>query len=72
LCRSPIAAARLDAFSLIEGALMTSIEVAASVPKHRGHVASYGTGRTCSMPGCSTRLSIYNQLARCAVHATTP
>ena len=29
---------------------------------------TYESGRFCSEPGCSTRLSIYNRAARCGVH----
>jgi hypothetical protein len=31
-------------------------------------VATYGTGRLCSVEGCSTRLSRYNPSTACAVH----
>jgi hypothetical protein len=34
----------------------------------RGHVDSFGDGRTCSSPGCPTKLSRYNGSAVCAVH----
>lgn len=31
-------------------------------------VASYSSKRTCSAPGCSTRLSIYNATEHCSLH----
>jgi len=37
-------------------------------PARRGQIASFGTGRTCREPGCTTRLSIYNEQAICANH----
>jgi hypothetical protein len=33
-----------------------------------GHVASFGEGRVCSQPGCSTVLSRYNSNAMCSTH----
>lgn len=29
----------------------------------------YGTGRVCSVPGCGTRISVYNPRETCFVHA---
>lgn len=29
---------------------------------------TFASGRVCTAPGCSTRLSIYNRTAHCAVH----
>jgi len=37
-------------------------------PARRGQIASFGTGRICREPGCSTKLSIYNEQAICANH----
>jgi hypothetical protein len=34
----------------------------------RGFVDSYGGGRICTVPGCSTRLSQYNGRTVCGVH----
>lgn len=33
-----------------------------------GMVQQFAEGRTCSDPGCTTRLSRYNALPTCAVH----
>jgi hypothetical protein len=33
-----------------------------------GHIASYGEGRVCSVRGCSTHLSRYNDGALCSTH----
>lgn len=37
-------------------------------PARRGQIASFGTGRICREPGCSTKLSIYNEQSICANH----
>jgi hypothetical protein len=37
--------------------------------ERRGSVTSYGTGRRCEIPGCTTVLSRYNDAARCWSHA---
>jgi hypothetical protein len=29
---------------------------------------TYGRGRTCTVEGCCTRLSLYNPTARCSLH----
>jgi hypothetical protein len=34
----------------------------------RGHIESYGQGRTCLEPGCDTALSRYNKEALCWQH----
>jgi hypothetical protein len=34
----------------------------------RGQVLSYGTGRRCSEPSCTTVLSRYNEHPVCALH----
>lgn len=34
----------------------------------RGHIASYGEGRVCAMPDCTTTLSRYNSTAHCSRH----
>jgi hypothetical protein len=34
----------------------------------KGHVASYGPGRTCAAPGCETQLSRYNGAPTCWRH----
>ena len=34
----------------------------------RGHITSYGAGRRCSVAGCQTILSVYNDTATCAGH----
>lgn len=34
----------------------------------RGEVISYGDGRECAKPGCTTRLSRYNSTSYCAWH----
>jgi hypothetical protein len=34
----------------------------------RGEVISYGEGRVCSEPTCSTKLSRYNGTAQCGAH----
>jgi hypothetical protein len=43
---------------------------------HAGRLAErvkdYGSGRLCEVPGCSTRLSIYNPERRCALHEGEP
>ncbi len=30
--------------------------------------ATFGAGRVCEEPGCTTRLSVYNSRTRCSVH----
>ena len=43
---------------------------------HAGRLAErvkdYGGGRLCEVPGCATRLSIYNPERRCALHEDQP
>jgi hypothetical protein len=43
---------------------------------HAGRLADrikdYGAGRLCEVPGCATRLSIYNPERRCALHEAPP
>ena len=34
----------------------------------RGHISSYGDGRTCAGPGCLTIISRYNDSDRCWKH----
>ena len=36
----------------------------------RRSAAVHGTGRVCSVPECTTRLSIYNSTNRCSLHRT--
>jgi hypothetical protein len=35
----------------------------------RGHVDSFGEGRVCAAPGCTTELSRYNESSACWLHA---
>jgi hypothetical protein len=34
----------------------------------RGHIDSYGDGRVCAAPGCTTTLSRYNKTSFCWTH----
>lgn len=43
---------------------------AVSCSNYRRASRSYGPGRVCHEPGCTTVLSIYNSEDRCARHAT--
>ena len=36
--------------------------------RDRGTVATFGAGRVCEEPGCTTLLSRYNSRSRCAAH----
>ena len=38
-------------------------------PRGRGHILSYGDGRTCAGLGCRTIISRYNDSDRCWKHA---
>jgi hypothetical protein len=44
---------------------------APGVPRRagKGYVVSFGEDRMCSSPGCSTRLSRYNDKSMCWAHA---
>ena len=42
--------------------------VAGSDLVHGRPLRTYGPGRTCTMEGCDTRLSLYNPKGRCSLH----
>ena len=42
--------------------------VAASDLVHGRPLRTYRRGRTCTVEGCNTRLSLYNPSARCSIH----
>jgi hypothetical protein len=46
----------------------TTVQRAQSL-RGRGHISSYGDGRTCAVPGCRTIVSRYNESDRCWQHA---
>ena len=37
----------------------------------KGHIDSYGHGRVCEVPGCTTKLSRYNPGNACGLHDNT-
>jgi hypothetical protein len=56
-----------------ESAVQAMIDSDADAPGQRrrtgkGHVDSYGEGRVCAGPGCTTALSRYNSGSLCSLH----
>ena len=47
---------------------LSSLSPAQAPRRTRGHVTTYGVGRTCADPGCRTILSRYNDAQLCWYH----